>query len=221
MADISREYNICKDSYWKCEDPIIEVLFTWTSLPDWFHPINHGTEEEPYYVFDFEFTPDTTGTFTITISGEEGFTGTITINVTDCGDGYNHCPDGDDMNIAWFNRASGWNNYIFHGEKTKGVETGKASTFKNSDMVLKYAERVGVFDQWILTTDNVPKPHIDYLDGLRGKTIQAFMWNDSTNLWDIPIFVIFGSYNSWQSKDQLFKASVRILLAEEIIIQKQ
>jgi len=219
--DLSRTYNICKGSYWKCEDPITETLFTWGSefdpLPYWFFPILYSG----YECFNFYFIPGAVGTFIIPISGQEGYTGNITINVSECGGQYDKCPEDEDVNITWLNPEGGWQTYVFQGLRFDGYDQGKITTFKDTGRVLKFVERIGVYETHVCETLWIPKTHIDYLDTLRYGAIQAWLFNVDTSNYDIPIIVEATSFTKYGSRDQLFKATVKYRLSTEINIQGQ
>lgn len=124
------------------------------------------------------------------------------------------------INVGWFNRLGGWQNYPFSGVKTFEVEIDDTTTFKNFDRVKKYSEIKGVYTGEIVSTGNVPQSHADYLDSLR-KSIQAFVYNEETYAWDLPILVDVGSYVKYTSRDKMFDIRVRFLYATEQIIQTQ
>lgn len=126
-----------------------------------------------------------------------------------------------DRNIAWFTIQGGWQNYIFSGVTTFQVQAGKEKTFKTSGYVSKYSEISDVFDGEIVTTGDIPKSHVDVLATLKLKTVQAYLLNDETGLWDIPILIDRESFTKYKSNDKLFEVRLKFLYAEEILIQTQ
>lgn len=155
--------------------------------------------------------------FTFTIE-QEPFE--IQINVTQCiEDFYDNCCTFD-CNIAWLNRQGGWQNYIFTGIRTYEIEQESGSTFKTIDKVKKWAEKTEVFEAVICTTGNVPRSHIDYIDSLR-YSIQAYLFNEQTQKFDIDILLDSESYTKYTSRQKFFDVAIRFLKTKEIIIQSQ
>jgi hypothetical protein len=132
---------------------------------------------------------------------------------------YVNCCD-NDINIGWFNRLGGWQNYIFSGVKTFEVQIDDTKTFKSFERVKKFSEITGVYEGEIVTTGNIPKAHADYLDSLR-YSIQAYVYNEETSAWDLPILVDVESWVKYSSRDKLFDVRIRFIYATEKIIQSQ
>jgi len=155
--------------------------------------------------------------FTFDLAGEEQ---TVEINVNTClTEFYDNCCD-NQCNIAWLNPEGGWQNYIFTGIKTFEVQQDSGFTFKTSNKTIKYSEKENVYDAVICTTGNIPKSHVDYLDSLR-YAIQAYLFNPTTNAWDIPILLDADSFTKYTSRQKLFDVSVRFIKAREIAVQRQ
>jgi hypothetical protein len=132
---------------------------------------------------------------------------------------YVNCCD-NDINIGWFNRLGGWQNYIFSGVKTFEVKVEDTKTFKSFERVKKFSEITGVYEGEIVTTGNIPQAHADYLDSLR-YSIQAYVYNETTSAWDLPILVDVNSWVKYSSRDKLFDVRIRFIYATEKIIQSQ
>lgn len=132
---------------------------------------------------------------------------------------YENCCD-KQRNLVWLNIQGGWQNYIFTGVKTIEVKLGSDSTFKTNELVKKLSQRKEVYNGEIITTGDIPKSHVDILDSLQ-YSIQAFLLNEETNLWDIPIIVDSNSFTKYKSNDKLFEVKIRFIYAEEILIQTQ
>jgi hypothetical protein len=155
--------------------------------------------------------------FTFDLDGEEQ---TIEIVISNCIQNfYDNCCD-NQCNIAWLNRQGGWQNYIFTGIKTFEVRQDDGNTFKTLQKVLKWTNRSEVYDGMICTTGNIPKAHVDYLDSLR-YSIQAYLYNPTTNAWDIPIVVDSESFTKYTTKDKLFDISIAFIKSKELVIQSQ
>ena len=156
-------------------------------------------------------------TFTFTI---DDVLYTVVINVNNClTDFYDNCCD-NQCNIVWLNRQGGWQNYIFTGIKTFEVRQDDGNTFKTFQKVLKWTNRSEVYEGMVCTTGNIPKAHVDYLDSLR-YAIQAYLFNPTTNAWDIPIVVDSESFTKYTTRDKLFDISIAFAKATELVIQSQ
>jgi hypothetical protein len=156
-------------------------------------------------------------TFTFDLGGEEQ---TVIINVNNClTDFYDNCCD-NQCNIAWLNPQGGWQNYIFTGIKTFEVNQDNGNTFKTSNKTIKWSERKEVYEATICTTGSIPKAHVDYLDSLQ-YSVQAYLFNPTTNAFDIPILVDSDSFTKYTSRQKIFDVSIRFLKAKEIQVQTQ
>ncbi len=125
-----------------------------------------------------------------------------------------------DRNLAWLNIQGGWQNYIFTGIKTFQVDVDGSKQFKTSGLVQKHSQIDGVYNGEVITSGDIPQSHVDALDGLR-YSIQAFLYNDATEAWDIPILVDVGSFTKFKSRDKFFEVRLKFIYAEEILIQTQ
>ena len=156
-------------------------------------------------------------TFTFTIND---VLYTVVINVNNClTDFYDNCCD-NQCNIVWLNRQGGWQNYIFTGIKTFEVQQDNGNTFKTSNKTIKWSERREVYEATICTTGSIPKAHVDYLDTLQ-YSVQAYLFNPTTNAFDIPILVDSDSFTKYTSRQKIFDVSIRFLKAKEIQVQTQ
>lgn len=125
-----------------------------------------------------------------------------------------------DRNIAWLNIQGGWQNYVFSGVKTFQVEIGGAKTFKTNQLVSKYSQIDGVYNGEVISTGDIPQSHVDTLDGLK-YAIQALLYNEETEAWDIPILVDVDSFTKYRSRDKFFEVRLKFIYAEEILVQTQ
>jgi hypothetical protein len=166
---------------------------------------------------------NTTGQFTFTF---QEFTGTgfknwtVNINIGACGTVvYDNCCD-NQYNIAWLNREGGWQNYIFTGIKTFEIRQGDSTTFKTFSKVLKYQSKTNVYNGVVVTTGSIPRSHVDYLSSLR-TSIQAYLYNDVTQGWDIEIFIDTEDFETYTSRQKIFDISIPFIYAKELIVQSQ
>lgn len=223
---VYKEYTVCTGEH------IHESLYNdWRQIynltsayPSWFVPVLN-----PYtgYFEGYSFTtPSTTGVFVLGFN--KYFAGvlteyTIVINVnTEAGcvlSEYDNCCV-NQCNIAWLNRQGGWQNYIFTGIKEFSVDVGGAKDFINSDLQKKWSEVERVYNGKVCSTGDIPKSHVDLLDSLR-YSIQAFLYNDETLIWDIPIFIDKRSFQKYNSRQKFFDIKIRFIYAEELVVQTQ
>ena len=175
-------------------------------------------------ILAYDFTAQGIGSYSIPFTefvGGEVVDMEIIINVVaDTQSLYQNCCSDRDMNLAWLNDKGGWQNYIFQGIRTFEVRVGDDSTFKTSDLVLKFSEIKDVYTGEIVTSGDIPKAHADALDSLR-TSIQAFLFNEQTTAWDIPIMVDKGSFTKYKTSDKFFQVAVKFIYAEEVLIQTQ
>lgn len=195
-------------------------IFGDTGSADWFTPV---VNPFTLYMEGYTITAPAVGSYSVTFSeyvGGNEVIWTIILNVlVDRYNVFQNCCG--DRNIAWLNIQGGWQNYIFTGIKNFQIEGGKDNQFKTSDYVAKYSEISGVYDGELLTTGDIPKSHVDVLDGLRAKSIQAFLFNETSQAWDIPILIDRGSYTKYKSRDKFFEVRVKFIYATEVLIQTQ
>jgi hypothetical protein len=171
--------------------------------------INTNTADSGSYSFSFQET---------TLSGNIQWQ--VNIVVGQCGIvNYTSCCN-NQINLAWLNRQGGWQNYIFTGIKTFEVQQNSSDLFKTFNKVAKYSEKTNVYNAVIATTGNIPKSHVDYLDSLR-YSIQAFMFNEVTNAFDIPIVLDSEDFTKYTSRQKLFDITIRFIYSTELIIQSQ
>lgn len=199
----------------------ISRLFSLDGTASWFTPV-----ENPYIpsvILGYSITaPSTLGSYTVTfvelVEGEE-VVWTIVLNViADTTTLYANCCG--DRNIAWYNIQGGWQNYIFTGIKEFRVEINNSKQFKTNEYVSKHSQIEGVFDGEVISSGDIPKSHVDALDGLK-YSIQVFLYNTDTELWDIPILVDIGSFSKYKSRDKFYEARLKFIYATEILVQTQ
>jgi hypothetical protein len=125
------------------------------------------------------------------------------------------------FNLAWVNRQGGWSSYCFEGKKEIRRKIGKESTFKRGSE-LKKASIENVYTEVVVNFAGKTIRDLQFLDTLR-TSIQAYLFNDSTLQWDIPIVLDredFPIYSlPFKQSDQ--KDSFTFVYSEELVIQKQ
>lgn len=137
------------------------------------------------------------------------------------------CPD-DAFNIAWVNRQGGWSSYAFasdRGDKSKkirGYDVGSSTDFKQSGE-LKKSSVEDVYQTAVVMFSNKNQRDLEFIASLR-KSIQAYLFNDQTQAWDIPIFIDVESFPTYsvpfnQAADGNGQFTFRY--SDEIRIQRQ
>lgn len=124
-------------------------------------------------------------------------------------------------NIAWINREGGWSSFIFEGTKTVGRSVGSIGTFKKGLEVKKsYVENVYTDVEVFFSHKNIRE--MMFIASLR-TSIQAYLYNDSTLTWDIPIFIDRDSFPvySMPFKQSQAKGSFVFKHSEELLVQRQ
>lgn len=102
------------------------------------------------------------------------------------------CQD-DAFNIAWVNRQGGFSSYAFarevgsKGLKQLGLNVGESTDFKKEGELKKSSVR-DVFDSVTVHYSNRNVRELLFISSLR-QSIQAYLFNDDTGAWDIPIFI--------------------------------
>jgi hypothetical protein len=191
-------------------------------VPDWFN--NEGTQYGQAFYFNFIAPAVATTVINFRIMDIMTFpfteisTGTITINA---GQGFELreiCCD-NIRNIAWLNSAGGWRSYVFTGKKQYKVDIGENTTFK-TDGVIRFSERKNVYDAELVTTGYIEKYDVEYCKSLR-TAIQAFLYNEVTEQWDIPILIQPESFILFEDKQRFYQFSFEFIYAEELVIQSQ
>lgn len=129
-----------------------------------------------------------------------------------CGDGYN---------LAWVNRQGGWNNFIFDGRRSFGVDVGSVEDFKDG-LVSRHSIIEGVFDNCELLFSNRTKKDLILISTLK-YSIQAYLYNTQTKQWDIPITIDRSSFPTYSEpfNQANVSGSIRFKYAKELKVQRQ
>lgn len=125
------------------------------------------------------------------------------------------------FNIAWVNLQGGWNSFIFAGRKEYGRSVGQVSSFKKVHE-LKKSSVEEVYDTVICSYSQRSLNELLFIKTLR-TSIQAYLFNDQTQTWDIPIFIDKANFLSHQTPyrqgDQT--NTFTFSYANEILVQRQ
>lgn len=221
MATLYKEYTVTAGTFVSESFPFAGANREGLAvLPAWFEFIDGAIIIFQTYT-GYQFTaPPSVGTYDIEFKLYTGELYYVRVNVViGAYSLYSNCCG--DRNLVWLTIQGGWQNYIFTGIKTFEIEAGDDKQFKTSDYVIKHSEISGVYNGELITTGDIPKEHADALDSLRVKSIQAFLLNDETGLWDIPILIDRTSYVKYKSNAKFYEVRLKFIYAEEILVQTQ
>lgn len=191
-----------------------------STLPAWF--VDNTNVQD--YSTSWDITPPLDGTYTYNIdvylTDEPTLTGTgvITLIVADLYTQTDNCCDDGNVNLVWFNRQGGWQNYIFTQRKDTAVEVGSAKTFINGG-IIKYSDRGRVYNSKRVYATGITLNEIDYLDTLR-YCIQAYEFVPST-LEFKPILLDSNDFDKYNTKENMYEVVLSYKYARQLDIQKQ
>lgn len=126
------------------------------------------------------------------------------------------------LNFAWLNRSGGWNSYAIECKYVKGYDIGGEQTYLDAGSVLRRTEVQNVYQNYSLTADLLTTFELDLLSSLR-TSIQAYLYNDNTLAFDIPIIIDSGSFQTYGNRQRQTErsASFNFRLATKEVIQTQ
>jgi hypothetical protein len=130
------------------------------------------------------------------------------------------CAD-DGFNIAWVNLQGGWSSYLFTGKKVFGKEIGDVKTYK-SGKELKRSTVENVYDTVEVSFGNIAIKDAVFIASLK-KSIQAYLYNNATLKWDIPIILDKQNFPVYQLPFKQIETADKFTFkyANEITVQSQ
>jgi hypothetical protein len=105
------------------------------------------------------------------------------------------------LNFAWLNKSGGRNSYAIECKFIKGFDVGSDQTFLTATNVLKRSSFDDVYENYTLTADLLTTFELDLLSSLR-TSIQAFLYNDATLNFDIPIILDRSSFQTYGNRQR-------------------
>jgi hypothetical protein len=158
-------------------------------------------------------------TFVFSLGGDTLFT--LNVCVTPVSELIDVCK-ADVLNFAWLNQIGGFSSFAIESKYLQGREFGAEQTIVTSTRVLKRIEYKDVYDTFQLSGGILSKNQLDLLQSLRS-SIQAFLYNEQTQAWDIPIVINRGSFttygNRFNQSETRFAFSFRV--SQQVRIQTQ
>jgi hypothetical protein len=124
-------------------------------------------------------------------------------------------------NIAWVNQTGGWSSFVFEGKKTVGMSVGKVKDFKRNGELRKSSVD-DIYTEVEVSFSNKTIRELMFISSLR-TSIQAYLFNDSSDQWDIPIYITREDFPVYQLpfRQVEVNGSFTFLYSEEIKMQKQ
>lgn len=193
-----------------------EQLIINSTLPAW---ITNNTINN--YTQFWSLAPISIGTFYYNASVYDRtiFKGTALITVIVVESLYeeiDNCCSDENVNIVWLNRQGGRGNYIFTQRKDFNVEVGKTNTYISND-IKRYSEIKNVHNGFKVYAKGISKNQIDFLDTLR-YSIQCWQFINGVF---VPLILDIGSFEKYNTKENMYEISMNFLYAERLNIQRQ
>ena len=139
-----------------------------------------------------------TGCFSFVFSLDSETLFTLNICVTPVSELINVCKD-DVLNIAWLNQLGGYSSFAIEGKYIAGRVFGNDQTIITSNNILKRVEFLDVYETFEIRGGVLSKIQLDLLQSLRS-SIQAYLFNQNTQAWDIPIVIDRSSFSTYGNK---------------------
>jgi len=131
------------------------------------------------------------------------------------------CAD-DVLNFAWFNSQGGFNSYALECKFIKGRNIGRQTTYLTADKILKKNQLDDVYDSYELASNSLTKIELDLLQALRS-SVQAYLYNNVSLAWDIPIVVDGSSVQTYGNRFNQAETKIgfSFRVAKQVEIQTQ
>lgn len=192
-----------------------EIVIT-STLPAWItnNTINYKTQT-------WDITAPTINTYyyfgDVSLRNEYKGAAIITVEVVESlYEEIDNCCSDENVNIVWLNRQGGRGNFIFTQRKDFNVEIGKTNTYQSYD-IKRYSEIKNVYNGCKVYATGLSLNQIDFLDTLR-YSIQAWVYVNETF---IPILLDIGSFEKYNTKENMYEVSLSFIYAERLNIQRQ
>jgi hypothetical protein len=131
------------------------------------------------------------------------------------------CP-ADVLNFAWLNQRGGFSSLAVECKYDNGREFGGDSTVVDATNTLKRVEFRDVYDFTEARGGVVSRNQIDLLTSLRS-AIQVFLYNNSTQAFDIPVVIDRTSFRTYGNRFNQAETrfSFRFRKSRQVNIQTQ
>jgi hypothetical protein len=192
-----------------------EIIIT-STLPAW---ITNNTINSKTQTWDITAPSINTYYYYGNVYLRNAFKGTATITlqvVESLYEEIDNCCSDENVNIVWLNRQGGRGNYIFTQRKDFNVEIGKTNTYLSYD-IKRYSEIKNVHNGFKVYATGLTINQIDFLDTLR-YSIQCWQFINDTF---IPLVLDIGSFEKYNTKENMYEVSMNFIYAERLNIQRQ
>lgn len=139
-----------------------------------------------------------TGCYTIDILNDAVSAGTLNVCIYPASQISIACPE-DVINFAWVNEDGGWSSMALDCRFVNGITQGRQSSFLTSGNVKKIFKKEDVFETINVSANIISKIELDALASLR-QSIQAYIYNNVTEQFDIPVFIDASSFQTYGNK---------------------
>lgn len=194
----------------------------YTTVPVWFSQVNDYPTQDTFWLmtppndgetYRFSWTANNTdGSETEYIVELVNLTACTTdITVRNC----------NETLLVWLNREGGWSYFYFTGKTTYDVTIPDGKTWINGNTI-RYFDRAKVYKGELLTTGSIPQDALDLMESLK-YSVQVYKidYSDSDFVKHIPVLVQDGDYTKRKTGEKIFDVAVKIIYADEIVIQGQ
>jgi hypothetical protein len=140
------------------------------------------------------------GEYTINLLEDAVEVGTFTIKIFPTVQIRQVCPD-DVLNFAWLNKSGGWNSFALDCKFIQGFSNPRTKTFESAGSILKFTEIDDQYKTYGLIAESLTPFELDLLASLR-TSIQAYLYNNETLQWDIPIIINTSGFETFGNKQR-------------------
>lgn len=140
------------------------------------------------------------GSYTIDLLENAIDVGTFNVNIYPVVQIRQICPS-NALNFAWLNRSGGWNSFALECKWVKGFSAGRQKTFESANNILSQTELDNVYGTYSLIAEGLTTFELDLLSSLR-TSIQAYLFNDDSLAWDIPIIIDPSSFETYGNRQR-------------------
>ena len=105
------------------------------------------------------------------------------------------------LNFAFLNRSGGWNSLALECKFIKGFDIGGAQTYLDAGSILRRTEVQDVYANYSINVELMTTFELDLLARMR-TSIQAYLYNEDTLAFDIPIIIDASSFETYGNRQR-------------------
>jgi len=126
------------------------------------------------------------------------------------------------LNFAFLNRSGGWNSIALECKFIKGFDIGGVQTFLDAGSILRRTEVQDVYANYSVNVELMTTFELDLLARMR-TSVQAYLYNDETLAYDIPIIINPNSFQTYGNRQRQPErtASFDFRVATKEVVQTQ